>query len=165
VKDIFCQSSGVVEVTQKNDILREIVIKPGEIHLTDDPETASSKNGSLANPGQEVMPGLTIDQMRYIEYVESPEGPALLLRPVTEFTVPDEPSVPSQESTTEESGRSIRLRAIQRIPYKDGDRVKSVEGLELLRTQLILEIDQDAQLAADIELVPDETDPEVLRLQ
>ncbi|MBD2092831.1 DNA-directed RNA polymerase subunit beta' [Microcoleus sp. FACHB-1515] len=165
VKDIFCQSSGVVEVTQKNDILREIVIKPGELHLADNPEAVLSKDGTLANPGQEVMPGLTIDEIRYIEYVESPEGPALLLRPVTEFTVPDEPSVPSQESTAEESGRSIRLRAIQRIPYKDGDRVKSVEGLELLRTQLVLEIDQDAQLAADIELIPDETDPEVMRLQ
>jgi DNA-directed RNA polymerase subunit beta' len=166
VKDIFCQSSGVVEVTQKNDILREIVIKPGELHMADNPEAVMSKDATFTSPGQEVMPGLIVDELRYIEYVESPEGPALLLRPVTEFTVPDVPSVPSQESASEETGRSIRLRAIQRIPYKDGERVKSVEGLELVRTQLVLEIDQDApQLAADIELVPDETDPEVLRLQ
>ncbi|MBF2048404.1 MAG: DNA-directed RNA polymerase subunit beta' [Leptolyngbya sp. IPPAS B-1204] len=166
VKDIFCQSSGVVEVTQKNDILREIVIKPGELHLADNPEAVMSKDGTIVNPGQEVMPGLTVDELRYIEYVESPEGPALLLRPVTEFTVPDEPSVPSQASTREESSNSIQLRAVQRIPYKDGERVKSVEGLELLRTQLVLEIEQDApQLAADIELIPDETNPEVMRLQ
>jgi DNA-directed RNA polymerase subunit beta' len=166
VKDIFCQSSGVVEVTQKNDILREIVIKPGELHMADNPEAVMSKDGTFTSPGQEVMPGLVVDELRYIEYVESPEGPALLLRPVTEFTVPDVPSVPSQESTSEESGRTISLRAIQRIPYKDGERVKSVEGLELLRTQLVLEIDQDApQLAADIELVPDEAEPDVLRLQ
>lgn len=166
VKDIFCQSSGVVEVTQKNDILREIVIKPGELHLADNPEAVMSKDGTIVNPGQEVMPGLTVDELRYIEYVESPEGPALLLRPVTEFTVPDEPSVPSQASTREEFSNSIQLRAVQRIPYKDGERVKSVEGLELLRTQLVLEIEQDApQLAADIELIPDETNPEVMRLQ
>jgi DNA-directed RNA polymerase subunit beta' len=166
VKDIFCQSSGVVEVTQKNDILREIVIKPGELHLADNPEAVMSKDGTIVSPGQEVIPGLAVDELRYIEYVESPEGPALLLRPVTEFTVPDEPSVPSQESTSEESGRSIRLRAVQRIPYKDGERVKSVEGLELLRTQLVLEIDKDApQLAADIELIPDESDSNVMRLQ
>ncbi len=166
VKDIFCQSNGVVEVTQKNDILREIVIKPGDLHLADNPEEVMTKDGSLAQPGQEIVPGLSVDELRYIEYVETPEGAALLLRPVTEFTVPDEPSVPSQESINEDSGQSIRLRAIQRIPYKDGDRVKSVEGVELLRTQLVLEIDQDAsQLAADIELVPDETDPDTMRLQ
>lgn len=165
VKDIFCQSSGVVEVTQKNDILREIVVKPGELHLVDNPEEVITKEGSLANPGEEVISGLTVDALRYIEYVETPEGPALLLRPVTEFTIPDEPSIPSQESSSE-FGRTIRLRAVQRLPYKDSERVRSVEGLDLLRTQLVLEVDTDApQLAADIELVPDETDPEVMRLQ
>jgi DNA-directed RNA polymerase subunit beta' len=166
VKDIFCQSSGVVEVTQKNDILREIVIKPGEIHMVDNPEAVMGKDGMIVAAGQEVMPGLVAPEVRYVEYVESPEGPALLLRPVTEFYVPDEPPVPSQESTSEDAGRSIRLRAVQRIAFKDGDRVKSVEGLELVRTQLVLEIDKDApQLAADIELLPDETDPDHLRLQ
>lgn len=166
VKDIFCQSNGVVEVTQKNDILREIVIKPGDIHMIDNPDAIATREAFLANPGQELMPGLVAPELRYVEYVESPEGPALLLRPVEEFPVPDEPSVPSQESINEESGRSIRLRAVQRMPYKDGERVKSVEGLELLKIQLVLEIDKDApQLAADIELKPDETDPEVLRLQ
>jgi DNA-directed RNA polymerase subunit beta' len=52
------------------------------------------------------------------------------------------------------------------LPYKDGERVKSVHGLELLKTQLMLEIDTEAlQLAADIEFVPDEVDPNCLRLQ
>ena len=165
VKDIFCQSNGVVEVTQKNDILREIVIKPGDLHLLDDPEAVMAKDGTLANPGQEVIPGLTVEELRYLECVETPEGHALLLRPVIEFAVPDEPSVPSQESINE-AGRAIRLRAVQRLPYKDGERVKSVEGLDLLRTQLVLEIDTEApQLAADIEVVPDENDPAVARLQ
>jgi DNA-directed RNA polymerase subunit beta' len=165
VKDIFCQSNGVIEVTQKNDILREVVIKPGDLHLADNPDEVVSKDGSLAQPGQEVIPGLSSEELRYVEYVETPEGPALLLRPVTEFTVPDEPAIPSQESINE-SGQSIKLRAIQRIPFKDGDRVKSVEGVELLRTQLVLDIDHDTpQLAADIELVPDESDPETMRLQ
>jgi DNA-directed RNA polymerase subunit beta' len=166
VKDIFCQSNGVVEVIQKNDILREIVIKPGDLHMVDNPEEVMAKDGNFASPGQEILPGLTLDELRYIEYVETPEGPAILLRPVTEFMVPDEPSVPSQSSTSEDAERTIQLRAIQRLPYKDGERVKSVEGLELLRTQLVLEIGQDApQLAADIELVPDETNPEIMRLQ
>jgi DNA-directed RNA polymerase subunit beta' len=165
VKDIFCQSNGVVEVTQKNDILREIVIKPGDLHMIDSLDDVITREATLVNPGQQVMPGLAVDELRYAEYVETPEGPAILLRPVTEFAVPDEPSVPSQDSTQEESGRAIRLRAVQRLPYKDGERVKSVEGLELLRTQLVLEIDQDAQLAADIELVADEGNPELLRLQ
>lgn len=165
VKDIFCQSSGVVEVTQKNDILREIVIKPGDLHLVDDPEAVLAKNETLGNPGEEVIPGLALTDLRYLECVETPEGYALLLRPVIEYPVPDQPSVPSQESINE-AGRSIQLRAVQRLPYKDGERVKAVEGLDLLRTQLVLEIDTDApQIAADIEVIPDERESGTSRLQ
>jgi DNA-directed RNA polymerase subunit beta' len=166
VKDIYCQNSGVVEVTQKNDILREMVIKPGDLHLIDAPEQLLVANESIVNPGQEVIPGLVVNDLRYVELVNTPEGPAILLRPVVEFAVPDKPSVPSQESGAQDSGRSIHLRAVQRVPYKDGERVKSIEGLDLLRTQLVLEIETEApQLAADIELIPDDTDSDVMRLQ
>ena len=165
VKDIFCQSNGVIEVHQKNDILREVVIKPGELHIGDyetDLGDLTKMDGQIATPGQEILPGLSVTELKYIEYVETPEGPGLLLRPVTEFKVPDEPGVPSQKSINS----SIELRAVQRIPYKDGERVKSVEGLELLRTQLVLEIGEDApQLAADIELLPDPEEEGVMRLQ
>ncbi|MDF0555351.1 DNA-directed RNA polymerase subunit beta' [Kamptonema sp. UHCC 0994] len=161
VKDIFCQTNGVVEVMQKNDILREIVIKPGELHLIDGP-VGTLAEGKIVNPGTEVIPGLIAQELRYAEYVETTEGPALLLRPVVEFPVPDRPSVPSQTAISE----SIALRAVQRLPYKDGERVKSVDGLELLRTQLVLEIGNDAPyLAADIELLPDEEEPGSMRLQ
>jgi DNA-directed RNA polymerase subunit beta' len=166
VKDIFCQTNGVVEVTQKNDILREIVIKPGDIHMVDTPDDVTGKDGMLVSAGEEVIPGVTAQDLRYVEYVETPEGAAFLLRPVHEFEVPDEPPVPSQDSVSDSGDNSIRLRAIQRIFFKDGERVKSVEGIELLRTQLVLEIDEEAtQLTADIELIPDEADGEVMRLQ
>jgi DNA-directed RNA polymerase subunit beta' len=171
VKDIFCATSGIVEIVQKNDILREITIKPGELFLLDDPETGQSVTGTLVNPGQKPVPELDeVTEMRYLEYVETPDGSALLLRPVVEYQVPDEPNMPSQASINKSGGASsIELRAVQRVPYKDGERVKSVDGVELLRTQLVLEMEGETsaatQLAADIELVPDEDNPGVSRLQ
>jgi DNA-directed RNA polymerase subunit beta' len=169
VKDIFCQTSGVVEVTQKNDILREIVIRPGEIHMVDSPDAADSKNGTIVNAGEEVIPGVVADALRYVEYVETPDGAAILLRPVQEFEVPDTAKVPSQDSVSDSDDNTISLRAVQRLLYKDGERVKSVEGLEILRTQLVLEINEGgAQLTADIELKADddkdENSPQRLQL-
>ncbi|QXE24456.1 DNA-directed RNA polymerase subunit beta' [Richelia sinica FACHB-800] len=171
VKDIFCQTSGVVEVTQKNDILREVVVKPGELLMVDDPEAVMSLNDTFVHPGEEFQ-GSVVTELRYIQYVESPEGPALLSRPVVEFAVPNQPDVPSTTTVSQQTGRSIQLRAVQRVPYKDSERVKSVEGVELLRTQLVLEIEQEGEqdhnaspLAADIELVPDTQDPDIQRLQ
>ena len=181
VKDIFCQSGGIVEVVQKNDILREIVIKPGSLHLVDEIPAAFVTEGQLVYPGTEAIAGLEVEELRYGEAVETPEGAALLLRPVIEFAVPDEPDVPSQASINSKGEASaairgttgIELRAIQRLPYKDGERVKSVEGLELLRTQLVLEMTQESsgiehtgssQLSADIELVSTD-DSDDMRLQ
>ncbi|EDX87668.1 DNA-directed RNA polymerase, beta'' subunit [Synechococcus sp. PCC 7335] len=159
VKDIFCQTGGVIEVTQKNDILREIVIRPGDIHMVDSPDDAGKKSGDIVNAGEEVMPGVVADSLRYVEYVETPEGAALLLRPVQEFEVPDEASIPSQASVSDSDDKGISLKAIQRLLYKDGERVKSVEGLEILRTQLVLDIDEGgSQLTADIELKADSTE-------
>lgn len=169
VKDVFCQSSGIAEVVQKNDILREIIIKPGEIHQLDDPK--SDWHEQLIQPGTEVLPGVTVEELRYGEVVETTEGPALILRPVKEFEVSDEPSIPSQASINQDDGRQIELRSVQRIFYKDGERVKSVSSLSLLSTQLVLEIDTTeesdviANLSADIELQPDEDDSDTQRLQ
>ncbi|MFN6568029.1 DNA-directed RNA polymerase subunit beta'' [Dendronalium sp. ChiSLP03b] len=167
VKDIFCQTSGVVEVTQKNDILREVVIKPGELLMVDDPEAVIGRDNTFVQPGEEFQ-GTVATELRYIQYVESPEGPALLSRPVVEYAVPNNPDVPSTTSVSQQTGRSIQLRAVQRLPYKDSERVKSVEGVELLRTQLVLEIEQEGEqdhtaspLAADIELIPDTENPDL----
>ncbi len=169
VKDVFCQSSGIVEVVQKNDILREIIIKPGEIHQLED--TKSEWHEQLIQAGTEVLPGVIVSEQRYGEVVESTEGPALILRPVREFEVADEPSIPSQASINQDDGRQIELRSVQRIFYKDGERVKSVNSLSLISTLLILEIettqenDVIANLSADIELQPEEDDPDTKRLQ
>jgi DNA-directed RNA polymerase subunit beta' len=168
IRDIFCGISGIIEVVQKNDILREITIKPGELHLLDDPEAGQSVTGTICYPGNKPVPELeAVTELRYLEYVETPEGSALLIRPVVEYQVPDEPNLPSQASVNQAGAQgTIELRAVQRVPYKDGERVKSVDGVELLRTQLVLEMESTStpQLAADIELIQDEDSSE-LRLQ
>jgi DNA-directed RNA polymerase subunit beta' len=81
------------------------------------PEDVMDRDGTIVNAGEEVMPGLVADALRFVEYVETPEGAALLLRPVEEYPVPDEPSVPSQDSVADAES-SIKLRAVQRIPFQ-----------------------------------------------
>ena len=170
VKDIFCQQGGVAEVIQKNDILREIAIKPGELHLCDEPPEIG-EDGKLFHPGEEVLPGLTAEALVFVEVVVTPEGPSILLRPTVEYQIPDRPEVPSQNSINDASNHQIELRATQRLFFKDGERVKSVAGVELLRTQLVLDIhaegsnDEDGlPIWVDIELVESD-DPEESILQ
>ncbi|TVQ46197.1 MAG: DNA-directed RNA polymerase subunit beta' [Gloeocapsa sp. DLM2.Bin57] len=171
VKDIFCQSAGVVEVIQKNDILREIIIKPGIYYQDIDPSFQDQiPNNTVVSPGTEITPGIIVEELSYCEFLETSMGYGILLRPVQEYTIETEAGTPSQDSINQEGNHSIELRSVQKLFYKDGERVKSVEGVSLLSTQLVLEIQSpseyaNANLSADIELISDPVDEEVKRLQ
>ena len=62
VKDIFSQTSGIVTVTQKNDILREITVRNGTFHECDDEEVLNrfTEEGNLVNPGEKILDVLII---------------------------------------------------------------------------------------------------------
>jgi len=168
VKDIFSQTAGIVTVTQKNDILREIIVRSGELHLVSDAKVISRYEGEgrLVNPGEEIAPGLKAEAIKFVEAVDTPEGGALLLRAVEEYAIPDEAHLPELGTIKQTGGPSLGLKATQRLTFKDGELIKSVEGVELLRTQLILEtIDTTPQMTVDVEVVADKRAKTIERLQ
>ncbi|BAQ61225.1 DNA-directed RNA polymerase delta (beta'') subunit [Geminocystis sp. NIES-3708] len=163
VKDIFCQSSGIVEVIQKNDILREIIIKPGQLYMDLDPEyLATIEDATIIAPGTQIAPGSVTEDEFLAEFVDTNEGVGLLLRPMKQYEIFNTTQSPSQESLNS-AGGAINLRPVLRTFFKDGERVKSVEGVQLVTTQLVLETVEG--LSADIELIPHETDEDAFRLQ
>ena len=169
VKDIFSQTSGIVTVVQKNDILREITVRNGNVHYCDvnnsnhkEALERFSEEGMLVNPGDVLIDGeLIAENIYYVESVADPsdEGsPFLLLRPVEEFAIPDDAYVPATIQVKQPQGPSMTLKAQQRLMYKDGELVKSVEPVELLRTQVILEtFDTTPQMTVDVEVAPGRT--------
>ncbi|MYA91576.1 MAG: DNA-directed RNA polymerase subunit beta'', partial [Synechococcus sp. SB0663_bin_10] len=168
VKDIFSQISGIVTVVQKNDILREITVRNGSVHYCDvnnsnhrEALERFSEEGMLVNPGDVLIEDeLIAENIYYVESVMDPsEGsPFLLLRPVEEFAIPDDAYVPATTQVKQPQGPSMALKAQQRLMFKDGELVKSVEPVELLRTQVILEtFDTTPQMTVDVEVVPGRT--------
>ena len=168
VKDIFSQTSGIVTVIQKNDILREITVRSGNVHYCDvnnyshrEALERFSEEGMLVNPGDVLIKNeLIAENIYYVESVADPsEGsPFLLLRPVEEFAIPDDAYVPATIQVKQPQGPSMALKAQQRLMFKDGELVKSVEPVELLRTQIILETsDTTPQMIVDVEVIPGRT--------
>ena len=167
VKDIFSQTAGIVTVTQKNDILREIIVRSGSLHLIADSKVLSRyQDGLMVNPGDEIAPGLKAEAMVFVESVDTTEGGALLLRPVEEYSIPDEAYLPESLTVKQTGGPHLGLKATQRLTFKDGELVKSVDGVELLRTQLILEtFDTTPQMTVDVEAIADKRAKTIDRLQ
>ena len=167
VKDIFSQTSGIVTVTQKNDILREITVRNGTFHECDDEEVLSrfDDEGMLVNPGENIMDGIKNEEILFVQRLETPKCKGLLLRTVEEFSIPDEAQLPELYHVKQEKGPHLGLKAIQRLSYKDGELIKSVEGVELLRTQLSLEtFDATPQMTVDVEIIQDKKDKNINRL-
>ncbi len=166
VKDIFSQTSGIVTVTQKNDILREITVRNGTFHECDDEEVLNRfTEGNLVNPGEKILDGIDNKEILFVQKLETPKCRGLLLRTVEEFTIPDQAELPLLSHVKQEKGPHLGLKAIQRLTYKDGELIKSVEGVELLRTNLSIEsFDATPQMTIDVESIEDENDPSIKRL-
>ena len=168
VKDIFSQTAGIVTVTQKNDILREIIIRNGSFHLCSDSKALErfKGEGHLINPGETIAKGLKSESMTFVQMVDTPDGEGLLLRPVEEFTIPNEAQLPELSHVKQPKGPSLGLKATQRLAFKDGELIKSVEGVELLKTQLSLEsFDTTPQMTVDVEAVADKKSKNIDRLK
>ncbi len=168
VKDIFSQTAGIVTVTQKNDILREIIVRSGSFHLTNETKALDrfEGDGQIVNPGETIAKGIKTDSMVFVQTVATPEGTGLLLRPVEEYTIPDEAQLPELAHVKQPKGPSLGLKATQRLAFKDGELIKSVEGVELLKTQLNLEtFETTPQMTVDVEAVKDKRAKTIERLR
>ena len=158
VKDIFSQTAGIVTVTQKNDILREIIVRSGTFKLCKESKALDrfEGDGQIVNPGETIAKGIKTDSMVMVQSVETPEGKGLLLRSVEEFTIPDQAKLPELKHVKQPKGPSLGIKASQRLAFKDGELIKSVEGVELLKTQLMLEtFDTTPQMTVDVEVIQD----------
>ncbi len=168
VKDIFSQTAGIVTVTQKNDILREIIVRSGTFKLCKESKALDrfEGDGQIVNPGETIAKGIKTDSMVMVQSVETPEGKGLLLRPVEEFTIPDQAQLPELEHVKQPKGPSLGIKASQRLAFKDGELIKSVEGIELLKTQLMLEtFDTTPQMTVDVEVEQDLNSKSIDRLK
>ena len=118
------------------------------------------------NPGETIAKGINSEAMVFVQTVDTPEGTGLLLRPMEEYTIPNEAQLPELTHVKQPKGPHLGIKATQRLAFKDGELIKSVEGVELLKTQLILEtFDTTPQMTVDVEAVRDKRAKTIERLR
>src|SRR5471030_417780 len=54
VKDVFAHMEGIVEIIADNDIIHEVIVRPGELIPIGDPSEVKVPEGQLVEPGTEV---------------------------------------------------------------------------------------------------------------
>nr|YP_009294434.1 RNA polymerase beta'' subunit [Asparagopsis taxiformis]AOM65917.1 RNA polymerase beta'' subunit [Asparagopsis taxiformis] len=145
IKNVFAKNSGILEVFQKDGIVREIIIKPGKVYQINSHEMKKheGKYRGFLRPGEKIADGIVTDKLVYWEYIQTSLDSFILIRPVIVYSIP---SKILDCRYTEDSFAIdvIDLQLVRRINYRDGERVKSVTGINLLNTYLVLNLQEHA---------------------
>nr|ARW60603.1 RNA polymerase b''''-subunit [Polysiphonia sp.] len=139
IQNVFANNSGFLEILEKDGIIREILIKPGKlIELYLDNIKLDKYRGFL-RPGENLLCQVTTDKLVYWEYVNILNKSFILLRPVIIYSLPTK-NLLLKFSDNSFSTDTVNLKLVRRTYFRDGERVKSVSGVNLVLTHLIVEL-------------------------
>ncbi len=159
VKDIYTHIAGIVEIKEFNDIIHEIVVRPGELHTLESINDLKVGEGEVIKAGTVVAGKIKAKVDSIVTIVENEsdlmeideldedlsedtleddgiEGKPvqILIRPIQTFDI-EQKDVSIKFSATDSA---IELIPITQVQFKDGARVRNLDGAILTRTSLVL---------------------------
>lgn len=137
VKDVFAHMEGIIEIVADNDIIHEVIIKPGEVIQIGDPSEILVPEGQVVEPDTEIVEGYKYKERKMVNILEMEEGVfQALVRPIEEYWIePRETKFKHQQSD-----EKIGLRAVTQLLFRDREKVRQVQGAQLTRTSLVLQM-------------------------
>lgn len=164
VKDLRCHIDGLVEIKEFNDIIHEVIVRPGELHTIDGTSALKVEDGEIVEKGTEVAPGVIAKEKSLVTVLSSASFGAgefeideideefeedtsveeisdekidILLRPVQEFEIkPKEVGI----NFTSTEGELIDIVPVTQLQYRNGSRIRQLDGASLTRTSLVLQM-------------------------
>ena len=162
VKDVYCHIDGVVEFKEYNDVIHEITIRPGEVHTLSNISELKVDEGEVVKKGTLIAEGIKVKETSIVTIMDSSVDDLplddldeeldsalsldddsianrpvqILVRPVQVLEVtPKDVSI--KFNTTDEL---IDIIPVTQLQYKDGARVRNVDGATITRTSLVLQM-------------------------
>lgn len=162
VKDLYCHIDGIVEFKECNDVIHEITVRPGEIHSLTSVNELKVEEGEIVKKGTVIAPGVKAKETSIVTIMESDmddldiddldeeldaalpvedenianQPIQILVRPIQLLSIkPKDVSI--KFDTTEEL---IDVVPVTQLQYKDGARVRNLDGATLTRTSLVLQM-------------------------
>nr|YP_009257533.1 RNA polymerase beta' subunit [Coeloseira compressa]ANH09616.1 RNA polymerase beta' subunit [Coeloseira compressa] len=143
IKNVFANNSGILEVLHKDGIIREIIIKPGYIYSVNYSNTDEllKKQRGFLKPGESIGSTIITDKLVYWEYIQTDLQHYVLIRPVIIYSIPDKDL---QLNYSKESFcvDAFDLKLVRRTQFKDGERIKSVFGIDLIKIHLVAHLNK-----------------------
>lgn len=185
VKDVRTHIDGIVEIKENNNIIQEVIVRPGELINVEDINTLNVEDGEIVEKGTEITKGVKASQKSIINFInyepeyskeieleEETEEPDetreakpvdVLIRPIQEYEIgPKEVNIEFESTETD----LISMASVTQLQYRDGARIRHLEGANLTRTSLVIQMEGYlSHLKGMAELYPKEAAPEEQNLK
>ena len=132
--------AGLVKWDKQNS---ELTITPGELYQIDESKKDSfDHTNRFIEPGTILCNNTVVQKLSYLETINIKKGLIyFILRPVTIFKVPYERGFYLKyKFFPNKQKRSVAFRAVKRVFFTDGEKIKSAKGVDLIKTFLVLDI-------------------------
>ena len=162
VKDVYCHIDGIVEFKEFNDIIHEITVRPGEVHQLSSISELKVDEGEVVKKGTVIADGIKAKETSIITIMDSAtddididdldeeldanlsldednianQPVQILIRPVQVLEV-QQKDVSIKFNTTD---NLIDIVPVTQLQYKDGARVRNLDGSTITRTSLVLQM-------------------------
>ncbi len=162
VKDVYCHIDGIVEFKEFNDIIHEITVRPGEVHQLSSISELKVDEGEVVKKGTVIAEGIKAKETSIITIMDSANDDIdiddldeeldaslsldednianqpvqILIRPVQVLEV-QQKDVSIKFNTTD---NLIDIVPVTQLQYKDGARVRNLDGSTITRTSLVLQM-------------------------
>jgi DNA-directed RNA polymerase subunit beta' len=154
IKDVYAINQGYIHIIQEYGIVREVIIKPYLSIIKLDSTYKGFKELTILEPGEEIQKNQFIDERGCIDFITVKSEQWLLIRPVIEYNIEERTHL-LEQTVVNDLKDTFKLGIVRKLLYKDGEKIKSLNGVDLFKTYLILEADSTlAHLSADIEFLP-----------
>lgn len=163
IKDVYCHIDGIVEFKEYNDVIHEVTIRPGEVHQLANISELKVDEGEVVKKGTVIADGIKAKTTSIVTIMETAADDLpiddldedvdssmsldedaienqpiqILVRPVQVLDV-EQKDVSIKFNTTDDL---INIVPVTQIQYKDGARVRSVDGATITRTSLVLKME------------------------
>ena len=162
VKDVYCHIDGVVEFKEYNDVIHEITVRPGEVHTLSSIQELKVDEGEVIKKGTVIADGIkakttsvvtimdsSVDDLAIEDLDEDMDASMgldedaienqpvqILVRPVQVLDI-EQKDVSIKFNSSDEL---IDVVPVTQLQYKDGARVRNIDGATITRTSLVLQM-------------------------
>jgi len=162
VKDVRTHIDGVVEIKEYNDIIHEVIVRPGELVKLEDANMLKVEDGEIVEKGAEIATGIKAKEKSLVSIVSgiaadhseiditdddveveeddeieiAAKAIEILIRPVQEYDITPK-DVNIKFNTTEDL---IEIVPVTQLQYRDGARIRQLDGASLTRVSLVLQM-------------------------